>query len=177
MLQPHACTHFKFRVLCRTRSFSGRTSARSLPEESALSSKERAYTTLIICDFWSKNPAKLHDFQPAELVTSDVTASSPLRFWCKKRSKRPTPEKFVFSCQTSNVAPEPPNSLVFGRNRAPDVRRALDSVFCPKKQANSSPLSLSPLAFGPQKRPSSGVAGFSAARQPAEDLARSAAAR
>ena len=108
----------------------------------------------------------------------------------QKALKTANSEKFVFSCQTSNVVPGPPTSLVFGRNRAPDVRRALDSVFCPDKHANSSPLSLSPfasalspLAFGSKKRakaaqfPSSGVAGFSAARQPAEDLARSATAR
>ena len=40
--------------------------------------------------------------------------SAPFR--SKKRSNRPTfrnPEKFVFSCQTSKVAPEPPSSLVF----------------------------------------------------------------
>ena len=40
---------------------------------------------LIIWDCWSQNGSKLHNFQPAELVTSDVTASSPLRFWSKKR--------------------------------------------------------------------------------------------
>ena len=60
----------------------------------------------------------------------------------QKALKTANSEKFVFSCQTSNVLPEPPNSLVFG----PDARCALDSVFCPEKQANSIPLSLSPFA-------------------------------
>ena len=50
---------------------------------------------LIIWVFWPKNLPKLHNFQPAGLVTSDVTAS-PLRFWCKKRSKRSTPKSLFF---------------------------------------------------------------------------------
>ena len=33
----------------------------------------------------------------------------------QKALKTPNSEKFVFSCQTSKVAPEPPNSLVFRR--------------------------------------------------------------
>ena len=41
--------------------------------------------------------------------------------------------------------PEPPSSLVFRRKPAPDVRRAPNSVFCPEKPANSSPLNSSPL--------------------------------
>ena len=54
--------------------------------------------------------------------------------------------------------PEPPDSLVSDRKQAPDARCALDSAFCPEKQANSIPPSLSvfvtassPLAFGPKK--------------------------
>ena len=71
--------------------------------------------------------------------------------------------KRVFSCQTSKVVPEPPSSLVFRRKPAPDVRRAPNSVFCPEKPANSSPLNssplvtaLSPLAFWVQKCVKSG---------------------
>ena len=59
--------------------------------------------------------------------------------------------------------PEPPSSLVFRRKPAPDVRRAPNSVFCPEKPANSSPLNssplvtaLSPLAFWVQKCVKSG---------------------
>ena len=73
----------------------------------------------------------------------------------QKALKTANSEKCVFSYQTSKVVPEPPNSLVFRRKPAPDVRRAPNSVFCP---ANSSPLSssplvtaLSPLAFWSQK--------------------------
>ena len=101
---------------------------------------------------------------------------SPLRhrsvFGAKKRSKRPTPKSLFFRVRRQAWVPEPPNSLVFGRNRAPDARCAQDSAFCPEKQANSIPLSLSPfatalspLAFGLNKCakaaqfPSSGVAG------------------
>ena len=66
--------------------------------------------------------------------------------------------KSAFSCQTSKVVPEPPSSLVFRRKPAPRVCRAPNSVFCPEKLANSSPLNssplvtaLSPLAFWVQK--------------------------
>ena len=55
--------------------------------------------------------------------------------------------------------PEPPSSLVFCRKPAPRVCRAPNSVFCPEKPANSSPLNppsplvtaSSPLAFWVQK--------------------------
>ena len=72
------------------------------------------------------------------------------------------------------MEPEPPSSLVFRRKPAPDVCRAPNSVFCPEKPANSSPLNSSPLvtassplAFWVQKSvksgqfPSSFSAGFS----------------
>ena len=96
----------------------------------------------------------------------------------QKALKTANSEKFVFSCQTSNVVPEPPNSLVFGRNQAPDVWRALDSVFSPEKQANSSRFVAA--RFWVEKSAQSGpvpefwgtsfFAGFSTARQPAEDV-------
>ena len=71
------------------------------------------------------------------------------------------------------MVPDPPNSLVFGRNRAPDALL--------EKQANSSPLVTVRLRFVTarfwvEKVRKSGPAGFSAARQPAENLAQSAAA-
>ena len=72
-------------------------------------------------------------------------------FLVQKALKTANSEKFVFSCQTSKVVPEPPSSLVFRRKPAPGVRRAPNSVFCPEKPANSSPLNSSPLAFWVQK--------------------------
>ena len=88
---------------------------------------------------------------------SPVFVTTP--FLVQKALKTVNSEKCVFSCQTSKVAPEPPSSLVFRRKPAPDVRRAPNSVFCPEKPANSSPLNSSPLvtassplAFWAQKR-------------------------
>ena len=66
-------------------------------------------------------------------------------FLVQKALKTANSEKCVFSCQASNALPGPPNSLVFRRKPAPDVRRAPNSVFCPEKPANSSPLNSSPL--------------------------------
>ena len=57
--------------------------------------------------------------QPAELVTTDVTAPSGSVFWCKKRSKRSSPKSPFF---VSDM-PKPPNSQVFGGKRAPDAER------------------------------------------------------
>ena len=132
-----------------------------------------AYRDLIIWFFGPKNNAKLHNFQPAELVASP--AMSPLRHrsvFGAKSAQNCQLRKVRFFVSTSSVVPEPPNSLVFGRNRAP---------------ANSIPLAChrSPrfvtARFGPKSAQaaqfaSSGVAVFRA-RQPAENLARSAAAR
>ena len=73
---------------------------------------------------------------------SPVFVTAP--FLVQKALKSANSEKFVFSCQTSKVVPEPPSSLVFRRKPAPDVR-APNSVFCPEKPANSSPPSSSPL--------------------------------
>ena len=92
---------------------------------------------------------------------SPVFVTTP--FLVQKALKTANSAKRVFSCQTSNVVPEPPSSLVFRRKPAPDVRRAPNSVFCPEKPANSSPLNssplvtaLSPLAFWVQKCVKSG---------------------
>ena len=63
---------------------------------------------------------------------------SPLRFWCKKRSKRPTPKSLFFRVRRQMWC----LSLVFGRHAC----CALDSAFCPEMQANSIPPSLSPFA-------------------------------
>ena len=119
---------------------------------------------------------------------SPVFVTTP--FLVQKALKTANSAKRVFSCQTSNVVPEPPSSLVFRRKPAPDVRRAPNSVFCPEKPANSSPLNssplvtaLSPLAFWVQKCVKSGpvpellLRRFFAARQPAEVQARSPTAR
>ena len=87
---------------------------------------------------------------------SPVFVTTP--FLVQKALKTANSEKCVFSCQTSKVVPEPPSSLVFRRKPAPRVCRAPNSVFCPEKLANSSPLNssplvtaLSPLAFWVQK--------------------------
>ena len=87
---------------------------------------------------------------------SPVFVTTP--FLVQKALKTANSEKFVFSCQTSKVVPEPPSSLVFRRKPASRVCRAPNSVFCPEKPANSSPLNpsplvtaLSPLAFWVQK--------------------------
>ena len=74
---------------------------------------------------------------------SPVFVTTP--FLVQKALKTANSAKRVFSCQTSKVVPEPPSSLVFRRKPAPDVRRAPNSVFCPEKPANSSPLNSSPL--------------------------------
>ena len=42
------------------------------------SSKERQLIGTNYFVFWQKNPSKLHAFQPADLVTSNVTASPVL---------------------------------------------------------------------------------------------------
>ena len=58
-------------------------------------------------------------------------AMSPLRHrsvFGAKSAQNSQLRKVRFSCQTSNVVPEPSNSLVFGRKRAPDARCALDSA-------------------------------------------------
>ena len=61
--------------------------------------------------------------------------------------------------------PEPPNSLVFGRNRPPDARCALDSVFCPEKQASHGfRVEVRKSGPAPKFRRTSFFAGFSAAR-------------
>ena len=69
---------------------------------------------------------------------SPVFVATP--FLVQKALKTANSEKCVFSCQTSKVVPEPPSSLVFRRKPAPRVCRAPNSVFCPEKPANSSPL-------------------------------------
>ena len=106
----------------------------------------------------SPSPCKTAKFsiQLNVFPMSPVFVTAP--FLVQKALKTANSEKRVFSCQTSKVAPEPPSSLVFRRKPAPDVRRAPNSVFCPEKPANSSPLSslslvtaLSPLAFWAQK--------------------------
>ena len=78
--------------------------------------------------------------QPAELVTTDVTAPSGSVFGAKSAQNGQL-RKVRFSCQTAS---EPQVSLVFGRKQAPD---ALCSGFRfqPGKQANSIPPRLSPL--------------------------------
>ena len=128
-----------------------------------------AYTTLIIWDFWSKNP-------------------------CKKRSKRPTLKSAFFVSDVESGA----RASKFARFPPKTGRRSpcADSVFCPEKQANSSPLSLSPFVtarfLGAKVRksgPSSGPRspqGFPrpdrpprtwlGARQPAEVLPRNTSA-
>ena len=90
-----------------------------------------------------------------------VTAPFLERFLLKTANS----EKFVFSCQTSSVVPEPPDSLVFGRKQAPDTCRALFR-FLPGRKSGPVPEFRRTLFF----------AGFSAARQPAKDLARDATA-
>ena len=112
------------------------------------------------------------------------------QFLVQKALKTVNSEKFVFSCQTSKVVPEPPSSLVFRRKPAPDVCGAPIPFSAPKSlriPARRARHRLSPLChrslFGcksAQNRaqfPSSGVAGFSAARQPAKDQARSPTVR
>ena len=120
---------------------------------------------------------------------SNVTASSPLHFWCKKRSKRPTPkssffrvrrQKWCLSLQIRSFSAE--NQQTFAVLRIPFS--AQKSLRIPARRARHR---LSPLChrslFGcksAQKQPqfrNSFSAGFSAARQPAEDLARSPTAR
>ena len=131
-----------------------------------------ASTTLLIFVFWPQNPPKLHNFQPAELVTSDVTASSPLRFLVQKGQLRKV-RFFVSGVKCAAC-------LQIRSFSAENWLRAPNSVFCPEKPANSSPLSLSPLvtassplAFWVQKCAIPELLGFFAVRQPAEDLARS----
>ena len=124
---------------------------------------------------------------------SPVFVTAP--FLVQKVLKTANSEKFVFSCQTASGVPQPLDSLGFGRKQAPDAHFALDSVFCPEKQASFIPLSLSPLvtassplSFGPKKcakaakfpssrglRSSQGFPFFAQARQPAEVLARDTA--
>ena len=149
-----------------------------------------AYTTPFFFVFWPKNAPTQPNLQPAELVTSDVTASSPLRFLVQKALKTANSEKCVFSCPASNVLSGPPSSLVFRRKPAPGVRRAPNSAFCPEKPANSSPLNssplvtaLSPLAFWVQKCAKPGpvpellLRRVFCGRQPAEDQAQCPTAR
>ena len=73
---------------------------------------------------------------------------SPLRpapFLLQKALKTVESEESVFPCRAASEMPEPPNSLVFGRKRAPDNHFAQFSAFGPEKAANSSPPSMSPL--------------------------------
>ena len=82
--------------------------------------------------------------QPAELVTTDVTAPSGSVFWCKKRSKRSSPKSpfFVSDCKWDAQA-----SKFAGFRWKAGSRRPLCSVFRFRagKAANSSPPSMSPL--------------------------------
>ena len=93
---------------------------------------------------WVPKPCKTAKFsnQLNVFPMSPVFVTTP--FLVQKALKTANFEKCVFSCQTSKVVPEPPSSLVFRRKPAPGVR-APNSVFCPEKPANSSPLNLSPL--------------------------------
>ena len=94
---------------------------------------------------WVPKPCKTAKFsnQLNVFPMSPVFVTTP--FVVQKALKTANFEKCVFSCQTSKVVPEPPSSLVFRRKPAPGVRRAPNSVFCPEKPANSSPLNSSPL--------------------------------
>ena len=94
---------------------------------------------------WVPKPCKTAKFsnQLNVFPMSPVFVTTPLLV--QKALKTANSEKCVFSCQTSKVVPEPPSSLVFRRKPAPGVRRAPNSVFCPEKPANSSPLNPSPL--------------------------------
>ena len=105
---------------------------------------------------WFPKPCKTAKFFNPLNVFPMVFVTTP--FLVQKALKTANSEKCVFSCQTSKVVPEPPSSLVFRRKPAPHVCRAPNSVFCPEKLANSSPLNssplvtaLSPLAFWVQK--------------------------
>ena len=88
-------------------------------------------------------------------------AMSPLRHrsvFGAKSAPNGQLRKFVFSCQTLSVVPEPPDSLVFGRKQAPDACCALP---IPSRRAchRSSPLRHRSLLGrkSAQKRPSSRV--------------------
>ena len=95
--------------------------------------------------------------RPCKTLGLYYRSLSPLRFWCKKRSKRPTRE----------VWREPPDSLVFWRKQAPDAHFALipfsawKSRQVPSRRAchRSSPLRHRSLLGrkSAQKRPSSRV--------------------
>ena len=94
---------------------------------------------------WVPKPCKTAKFsnQLNVFPMSPVFVTTP--FLVQKALKTANSEKCVFSCQTSKVVPEPPSSLVFRRKPAPRIRHTPNSVFCPEKPANSSPLNSSPL--------------------------------
>ena len=133
---------------------------------------------------WVPKPCKTAKFsnQLNVFPMSPVFVTTP--FLVQKALKTANSEKCVFSCQTLKVVPEPPSSLVFRRKPAPRVRRAPNSVFCPEKPANSSPLNpsplvtaSSPLAFWVQKCAKPGPVPELLLRRAAEVQARSPTAR
>ena len=115
-----------------------------------------AYTHLFIGFLVSKpcKTAKIFN-QLYVFPMSPALVTAP--FLVQKALKTVNSEKFVFSCQTSKVAPKPPSSLVFRQKPASGVRRS-EIRFLPRKACEfqlaelvAVVTALSPLAFWVQK--------------------------
>ena len=143
------------------------------------SSKERLPILPILFRFLVPKPCKTAKFsnQLNVFPMSPVFVTTPFLV--------PTPKSAFFRVRRRKWCPSLQVRSFSAENR---LQTSPNSVFCPEKPANSSPLNssplvtaLSPLAFWVQKCakpfPSSFFAGFFAVRQPAEDQARSPTAR
>ena len=99
-----------------------------------------AYSTQTIWLFWPKNAPKQPNFQPAERF-SDVTGLCHHSVFGAKSAENGELRKVCFFVSGVKCGVR---ATKFAQP-APDVPRAPNSVFCPEKPANSSPLNSSPL--------------------------------